>query len=102
MVIHPSAIVDPGAELASDVEIGPFSVIGPDVVLGAGTRVESHVVIEGPTRIGAGNRIHSFSTLGGAPQDKKYHGEPSAWRSATATSSASTVRSTAGRREAER
>ena len=77
-MIHPSAIVDPGAELASDVEIGPFSVVGPDVVLGAGTRVDSHVVIEGPTRIGAGNRIHSFSTLGGAPQDKKYRGEPSA------------------------
>ena len=78
MVIHPSAIVDPGAELASGVEIGPFSVVGPDVVLGEGTRVDSHVVIEGPTRIGAGNRIHSFSTLGGAPQDKKYRGEPSA------------------------
>ena len=77
MVIHPSAIVDPGAELASGVEVGPFSVIGPGVVLGAGTRVDSHVVIEGPARIGAGNRIHSFSTLGGAPQDKKYRGEPS-------------------------
>ena len=76
-MIHPSAIVDPGAELASGVEVGPFSVIGPGVVLGAGTRVDSHVVIEGPARIGAGNRIHSFSTLGGAPQDKKYRGESS-------------------------
>ena len=76
-MIHPSAIVDPGAELWSDVEVGPFSVIGPGVVLGTGTRVGSHVVIEGPVRIGARNRIHSFSVLGGAPQDKKYRGEAS-------------------------
>ena len=76
-MIHSSAIVDPGAELAPDVDVGPFSVIGPGVVLGAGTRVGSHVVIEGPTRIGERNRIHSFSTLGGEPQDKKYRGEPS-------------------------
>ena len=76
-MIHPSAVVDRGAELQPDVEVGPFSVIGPGVVLGAGTRVGSHVVIEGPTRIGERNRIHSFSTLGGAPQDKKYRGEPS-------------------------
>ena len=76
-MIHPSAVVDRGAELQSDVEVGPFSVIGPGVVVGAGTRVGSHVVIEGPTRIGERNRIHSFATLGGAPQDKKYRGEPS-------------------------
>ena len=77
-MIHPSAVVDPGAELPPDVEVGPFSVIGPDVVLGAGTWIGSHVVIEGPTRIGERNRIHSFSVLGGAPQDKKYRGEASA------------------------
>ena len=77
-MIHSSAIVNPGAELDPDVEVGPFSVIGSGVVLGAGTRVGSHVVIEGPTRIGERNRIHSFNTLGGAPQDKKYRGEPSA------------------------
>ena len=76
-MIHSSAIVDPGAELESDVEVGPFSVIGPDVVVGAGTRVGSHVVIEGPARIGEFNRIHSFNSLGGAPQDKKYRGESS-------------------------
>ena len=76
-MIHSSAVVDRGAELQSDVEVGPFSVIGPGVVLGAGTRVGSHVVIEGPARIGERNRIHSFSTLGGAPQDKKYRGESS-------------------------
>ena len=77
-MIHLSAVVDPGAELQPDVEVGPFSVIGRGVVLGAGTRVGSHVVIEGPARIGARNRIHSFSVLGGAPQDKKYRGESSA------------------------
>ena len=76
-MIHPSAVVDRGAELQPDVEVGPFSVIGPGVVVGAGTRVGSHVVIEGPARIGERNRIHSFSTLGGAPQDKKYRGESS-------------------------
>ena len=76
-MIHSSAVVDSGADLQPDVEVGPFSVIGPGVVLGAGTRVGSHVVIEGPTRIGERNRIHSFSVLGGAPQDKKYRGESS-------------------------
>ena len=76
-MIHPSAVVDPGAELQPDVDVGPFSVIGPGVVLGAGTRIGSHVVIEGPTRIGECNRIHSFSVLGGAPQDRKYLDEPS-------------------------
>ena len=76
-MIHASAIVDPGARLEPDVEVGPFSIIGTDVVVGAGTRIGSHVVIEGPARIGEGNRIHSFSTLGGAPQDKKFRGESS-------------------------
>ena len=76
-MIHSSAVVDPGAELQLDVDVGPFSVIGPGVVLGSGTRIGSHVVIEGPTRIGERNQIHSFSVLGGAPQDKKYRGEAS-------------------------
>jgi UDP-N-acetylglucosamine acyltransferase len=75
-VIHPSAIVDPGARLAPDVEIGPYAQIGADVQIGPGTRVGSHVVIAGHTRIGAGNRIHPFSSIGGPPQDKKYAGEP--------------------------
>lgn len=74
--IHPSAIVDTGAELAADVEVGPYAVIGPQVVLGEGTTVGPHAVIEGPTRIGRHNRIHAHVTLGGAPQDKKYRGEP--------------------------
>jgi len=74
--IHASAIVDARAELAEDVQIGPFSVIGPDVVIESGTSIQSHVVITGRTRIGRDNRIYSFTTLGEIPQDKKYAGEP--------------------------
>ena len=76
-MIHSSTVVDPGAVLQHDVDVGPFSVIGPGVVIGSGTRIGSHVIIEGPTRIGERNRVHSFSVLGGAPQDKKYRGEAS-------------------------
>lgn len=75
-MIHPTAIVDPKAELASDVEIGPYAVIGPDVTIGSGTRVGSHVTIDGPTSIGSNNQIFQFASLGAAPQDKKYAGEP--------------------------
>ena len=74
--IHASAIVDPRAELADDVRIGPFGVVGPDVTIDAGTSVQSHVVITGRTRIGRNNRIYPFCSLGEAPQDKKYAGEP--------------------------
>lgn len=62
--------------LAPGVNVGPYSVIGPDVVIGAGTRVGAHVTIEGPTTIGENNHIYQFSSLGAAPQDKKYAGEP--------------------------
>jgi UDP-N-acetylglucosamine acyltransferase len=75
-VIHPQAIVEPGAKLADDVEIGPWSYIGADVEIGAGTRIGPHVVIKGPTRIGAGNRIFQFASVGEECQDKKYRGEP--------------------------
>jgi len=75
-VIHSQAIIDPGARVAEDVEIGPFCVIGPEVEIGSGTRVGSHVVIRGPTRLGRDNVIFSFSTIGEAPQDLKYDGEP--------------------------
>ncbi len=75
-MIDARAVVSPQAELAADVEVGPFSVIGPDVVIGPGTWIGSHVVIKGPTRIGAGNKIFQFASLGDAPQDKKYKGEP--------------------------
>jgi UDP-N-acetylglucosamine acyltransferase len=78
--IHASAIVDPQAELADEVQVGPFCVIGPDVAVGSGTSIESHVMITGHTRIGRNNRIYSFCTLGEIPQDKKYAGEPTELR----------------------
>ncbi|MCB1981136.1 MAG: acyl-[acyl-carrier-protein]--UDP-N-acetylglucosamine O-acyltransferase, partial [Rhodoferax sp.] len=74
--IHPTAIVDPAAELAADVVVGPFAVIGAGVVIGGGTEVGAHAVVEGPTTIGRDNRIHAHAVLGGAPQDMKYRGEP--------------------------
>lgn len=75
-LIHPTAIIEPGAQLADDVQVGAYSVIGPSVEIGEGTEVGPHVVIEGHTRIGRKNRIFQFSSLGGIPQDKKYAGEP--------------------------
>jgi UDP-N-acetylglucosamine acyltransferase len=75
-VIDPRAIISPKAELAADVTVGPYAVIGDDVTIGAGTVIGSHAVVIGPTRIGAANRIHQFASLGDAPQDKKYAGEP--------------------------
>jgi UDP-N-acetylglucosamine acyltransferase len=75
-VIDSKAIVSPQAQLASDVTIGPFSIIGPDVKIGPGTVVGPHAVINGPTVIGADNRIFQFASIGDAPQDKKYNGEP--------------------------
>jgi UDP-N-acetylglucosamine acyltransferase len=73
--IHPTAIVDPRAELDATVEVGPYTVIGPHVRIGAGTKVGAHVVIEGHTTIGCDNRVHQFASIGGPPQDKKYAGE---------------------------
>lgn len=75
-MIHPTAIIDPNAELANDVSIGPYTVVGPHVQIGAGTVVASHVVIKGPTRIGKGNRIFQFASVGEDTQDMKYRGEP--------------------------
>ena len=74
--IHPTAIIDPKAEIDSSVEIGAFSVIGPNVRIDSGTTIGSHVTIDGPTTIGKQNRIFQFASLGAAPQDKKYAGEP--------------------------
>jgi len=74
-LIHPSALIDPGAEIAEDVSIGPFSVIGPDVHIGKRTSIASHVVIKTSTRIGEDNKILQFSSIGEDPQDKKYAGE---------------------------
>ncbi len=75
-MIHPTAIVHPGARLAEDVSIGAYSLIGEHVELGAGTRIGPHVVITGHTRLGEGNRVFQFCSLGEEPQDKKYAGEP--------------------------
>jgi UDP-N-acetylglucosamine acyltransferase len=75
-VIDPHALVSPQAQLAADVTVGPFSIIGPGVEIGPRTIVGPHVVINGPTRIGADNRFYQFASIGEAPQDKKYNGEP--------------------------
>ncbi|MBI5717314.1 MAG: acyl-ACP--UDP-N-acetylglucosamine O-acyltransferase [Burkholderiales bacterium] len=74
--IHPTALVDRGAELDAGVSVGPYAVIGAGVQVGAGTTIGAHCVIEGPTSIGRDNRIFSHAALGAAPQDKKYAGEP--------------------------
>lgn len=74
--IHPSAVIDPRADLDSDVEVGAFSVIGAQTRIGSGTVVGPHVVIDGQTVIGRNNRFHPFASIGGPPQDKKYRGEP--------------------------
>ncbi|MCK6435822.1 acyl-ACP--UDP-N-acetylglucosamine O-acyltransferase [Rivihabitans pingtungensis] len=76
MAIHPTAIIAPGAQIDASVEIGPYAVIGQHVSIGAGTRVGPHTVIEGHTSIGRQNQIFQFASLGAAPQDKKYAGEP--------------------------
>lgn len=75
--IHATALVDPHAELDSDVEIGPYCVIGPNVKIGRGTRLRSHVVAEGNTTLGEGNTIFQFASVGSPPQDLKYRGEDS-------------------------
>lgn len=74
--IHPTALVDTGAELDSSVTVGPYTLIGPHVKVGAGTSIGAHCVVEGHTTIGQGNRIFQFNSLGAIPQDKKYTGEP--------------------------
>ncbi|MDR2129532.1 MAG: acyl-ACP--UDP-N-acetylglucosamine O-acyltransferase [Burkholderiaceae bacterium] len=74
--IHPTALVDPAAELDSSVSVGPYSVIGAHVRMGAGCVVGAHCVIEGHTTLRANNRIFQFASIGAAPQDKKYGGEP--------------------------
>jgi UDP-N-acetylglucosamine acyltransferase len=71
-LIHPTAVIDPSAELAEDVCVGPFTVIDAGVRIGRGTIVGPHVVIRGPTVIGASNRIYQFASVGEDPQDKKY------------------------------
>jgi UDP-N-acetylglucosamine acyltransferase len=74
--IHPTAVIEPGAELGENVTVGPYTVIRSNVRIGEGTTVGPHCVIEGHTTIGRDNRIFQFASLGGAPQDKKYAAEP--------------------------
>jgi UDP-N-acetylglucosamine acyltransferase len=74
--IHPTAIVEAGAQLAPDVEIGAYTLVGSHVEIGAGSSIGPHCVITGHTRLGANNRVAQFASVGEAPQDKKYAGEP--------------------------
>ena len=76
--IHPTAIVDGAAELDPSVTVGPYALIGAGVRIAAGSTVGAHCVIEGRTKIGRDNRIFAFASLGAAPQDMKYGGEPTA------------------------
>ncbi len=74
-MIHPTAIIHPGAKLAENVTVGPYSTIGENVSIGSGTTIGSHVVVEGWTEVGNDNQIFQFSSIGAAPQDLKYAGE---------------------------
>ncbi|MBU3724666.1 MAG: acyl-ACP--UDP-N-acetylglucosamine O-acyltransferase [Burkholderiaceae bacterium] len=76
--IHPTAIVDSRAEIASTVQIGPYAIVGSDVVIGADTVIHAYAQVVGKTRLGKSNVIHSHCVIGGPPQDKKYGGEPTA------------------------
>lgn len=76
-VVHPTAIVDPKAQLGEGVEIGPYCVVGPEVELGEEVILHSHVVVEGRTTVGARTQIFPFASIGHRPQDLKYAGEPS-------------------------
>jgi UDP-N-acetylglucosamine acyltransferase len=76
MSVHPTAVIDAGAKVPESCTVGPFCIVGPDVELGEGCELSSHVVIEGPSKIGARNRFASFSSIGCAPQDYTYKGEP--------------------------
>ena len=75
-LIHPTALIAEGARLDPSVSVGPYAVIGANVTIGANTTIGAHCVIEGHTTLGQDNRVFQFASLGGAPQDKKYAGEP--------------------------
>lgn len=75
--IHPTAVIEEGAVLGADVQVGPYCVVGPHAVLGDGVVLHSHVVVAGHTEIGEGTRVFPFASIGHAPQDLKYKGEPS-------------------------
>jgi UDP-N-acetylglucosamine acyltransferase len=75
-MIHPTAIVQEGAEIHESVEIGPYCIVGPHVKIGAGTKVGPHAVLEGRTEIGENNQIFHHASVGAVPQHAKYRGEP--------------------------
>lgn len=75
-MIHPTAIVDPAAEIPSGARVGPYCVIGPDVTLGEDTELQHHVTLMGPSKIGRGNIFYAFTSIGQRTQDLKYAGEP--------------------------
>lgn len=76
VTVHPTALVERGAELADGVSVGPYALIGPEVRVGPGTSIGSHTILEGRTEIGAECRIGSHVIIGAPPQDVKYRGEP--------------------------
>src|ERR687890_823928 len=78
LFVHETAILSPGAELGEDCYIGPFCTVGADVKLGRGVRLDSHVVVDGATAIGDETHVFPFASIGLAPQDLKYAGEPTA------------------------
>ncbi len=76
MNVHPTAIIDPKAEIGADVTIGPYCVIGPAVVLGESCWLQNHVTLCGPSKIGLRNRFYAYCSIGQQSQDLKYAGEP--------------------------
>jgi len=74
-MIHPTAVIDPGASLGEGVEVGAYAVVGPQVTLGDGCRIGAHAIIESHSRIGKGTRVFSFASVGAPPQDLKFQGE---------------------------
>lgn len=76
--IHPTAIIEEGAQVADDVILGPYTYVGPEVSIGAGSRLDHGVVLQGRTTLGEGNHLFPYAVLGSVPQDKKYEGEPAA------------------------
>ncbi len=74
-MIHTTAIVDPGAVLGKDVEVGPYAVIGPKVTIGDGCSIGSHAVVESHVRMGKGTRVSPYASIGAPPQDLKFKGE---------------------------
>src|ERR687893_350189 len=79
-MIHPTAVVSPGAEIADDAQVGPYCIVGPEVRLGARVRLDSHCVVDGRTSVGEDTHVFPFASLGLAPQDLKYRGEPAETR----------------------